>query len=113
VKALISWWDLSNSEQTIDTMRAYLHDEGVGPWAAVPELVIKFWLSDAKNNRWGAVQVWEHDGPTANVPPNRAADLIGYPPTEKFLFDVEASIEGVHSLGALSGHGLALESATA
>ena len=29
MKATISWWDLSGSDQTIDSLRVYLRDEGV------------------------------------------------------------------------------------
>lgn len=65
-------------------------------WAAVPGLRLKFWISDPVGNRWGAVMVWApgHPADGQPLPPNRAADLIGYPATERVRFDVEATVEG-------------------
>jgi hypothetical protein len=109
MKATIAWWDLTDSEQTIDSLREYLRDEGVRPWASVRGLRLKFWISDREGNRWGAVMLWESaDAGTQVLPPHRATELIGYPPTERVRFDVEATIEGVHSEPNLSGLGLAL-----
>jgi trans-2,3-dihydro-3-hydroxyanthranilate isomerase len=31
---------------------------------------------------------------TAPLPPNRATELIGYPPTDRMVTDVEAIVEG-------------------
>lgn len=112
MKATIAWWDLTDSEQTIDSLRVYLRDEGVQPWASVPGLRLKFWISDRAGNRWGAVMLWESDAVDARLlPPHRAAELIGYPPTERVRFDVEATIEGSYSEPMLSGLGLALAGA--
>jgi len=109
VRATIAWWDLSRSRQTIDTLREYLRDEGVGPWTSVRGLRLKFWVADREGNRWGAVMLWEADGPGDRpLPPHRAAELIGYPPTERVRFEVEATVEGIHSLPGLSGLGPAL-----
>jgi hypothetical protein len=107
VKATIAWWDLTHSDQTIDSLREHLRSEGVKPWADVPGLRLKFWVADRAGNRWGAVMLWE--SVPDDLPPNRAAELIGYPPTERVRFDVEASIEGVFTDPALSGIGPALE----
>jgi hypothetical protein len=95
VKATIAWWDLGRSTQTIDSLRAYLRDEGVRPWASVPGLRLKFWVADRAGNRWGAVMLWDTDADPATLPPHRAAELIGYPPTERVRFDVEATVTGV------------------
>ncbi|MFZ3499672.1 hypothetical protein ACODT5_41800 [Streptomyces sp. 5.8] len=109
MKAAISWWDLSGSGQTIDSLRVYLRDEGVDPWTAIRGLRLKFWISDRVNNRWGAVMLWDSDADlTVPMPPNRATELIGYPPTERMTTDVEAIVEGVHS-GELAERGLAFE----
>lgn len=111
MRATIAWWDLTESEQTIDSLRGYLRDGGVEPWESVPGLRLKFWVSDRAGNRWGAVMLWEN-GATADarsLPPHRAAELIGYPPTERLPFEVEATVEGVFSTTRLAGHGLALE----
>lgn len=98
MKATISWWDLSRSDQTIDSLRVQLRAEGVDPWARVPGLRLKFWISDRQANRWGAVMLWESGAdPTAPLPPNRATELIGYPPTDRMVAEVEAIVEGVQS----------------
>lgn len=98
MKATISWWDLDRSDQTIDTLRVYLRKEGAAPWAGIPGLRLKFWISDRLTNRWGAVMLWESTADlTAPLPPNRAIELIGYPPTHRMTTDVEAVVEGIHA----------------
>ncbi|MCT2589749.1 hypothetical protein LHJ74_07415 [Streptomyces sp. N2-109] len=110
MRATIAWWDLSDSEQTIDSLRVYLRDEGVSPWEAVKGLRLKFWISDRAGDRWGAVMLWESaDVGDQPLPPHRAAELIGYPPTERVRFDVEATVEGIFTHTQLAGRGLALE----
>jgi hypothetical protein len=76
----------------------------------VPGLRLKFWISDRPGNRWGAVMLWEpgYPGEHQRLPPHRAAELIGYPPTERALFDVEATVEGRYTDPMLSGLGLAM-----
>ena len=97
MKAIVSWWDLSGSDQTIDTLRVYLREEGVTPWEQVQGLRLKFWISDRSTNRWGAVMLLESTADrTAPMPPNRATELIGYPPTQRMSADVEAIVEGMH-----------------
>ncbi|MFD8430354.1 hypothetical protein ACFV1R_22445 [Streptomyces coelicoflavus] len=109
MKATISWWDLTGSGQTIDSLRVYLRDEGVEPWTEVHGMRLKFWMSDRQNNRWGAVMLWDSGADlTAPMPPNRATELIGYPPTVRMLSDVEAVVEGIHS-GGPAERGLAFE----
>ncbi|MEU6894894.1 hypothetical protein ABZ934_24450 [Streptomyces sp. NPDC046557] len=110
MKATLSWWDLSGSDQTIDSLRVYLRDEGVDPWAEIHGLRLKFWISDRQTNRWGAVMLWDFAADlAAPMPPNRATELIGYPPTDRMVTDIEAIVEGVHS-GRLVDRGLAFES---
>lgn len=107
MKASVAWWDLADSAQTIDSLREYLRDTGVQPWASVGGLRLKFWVSDRAGNRWGAVMLWESDDiGDQPLPPHQAAELIGYPPTERVRFDVEATVEGVFAEPELSGHGL-------
>ena len=109
MKATISWWDLRGSDQTIDSLRVYLREEGVAPWAQIHGLRLKLWISDRLTNRWGAVMLWESTTDlTAPMPPNRATELIGYPPTYRMTTDVEAIVEGIHS-GQLVDLGLAFE----
>lgn len=108
MKATIAWWDLDRSDQTIDSLRVYLREEGVRPWAGIHGLRLKFWISDRLTNRWGAVMLWESTADlTAPMPPNRAAELIGYPPTHRMMVDVEATVEGIHAGQPLVDLGLA------
>ncbi|MCJ1680417.1 hypothetical protein MTF65_24350 [Streptomyces sp. APSN-46.1] len=105
----ISWWDLDGSSQTIDSLREHLRDGAVDTWAEVPGLQLKFWIADRERNRWGAVMVWETDRPAGEeLPPNRAAELIGRPPGHRMHFEAEAVAEGAHALSALHGLGAAL-----
>jgi hypothetical protein len=52
--------------------------------------------------------VWETDdfGAGQTLPPHRAVELIGYPPTERVRFDVEATVEGVFEKSELAGLGM-------
>jgi hypothetical protein len=110
MKATISWWNLDRSDQTVDSLRAYLRDEGVQPWEAVAGLGLKLWIADRDTNRWGAVMLWESaDAAERPLPPNRANELIGYPPAQRVSFDVEATVEGIRSLPTLAGLGPAVE----
>lgn len=114
MKATISWWDLDDSEQTIDSLRAYLRDAGVQPWSTVEGLGLKLWIADHDTNRWGAVMLWESaDAAEQPLPPNHANDLIGYPPAQRASFDIEATVEGIRALPTLAGLGPALEARSA
>ncbi|MFF5438037.1 hypothetical protein [Streptomyces achromogenes] len=110
--AVIVWWDLSRSGQTIESLRGFLRDEAVDRFSRIPGLRLKFWISDEATDRWGAVLLWESREAATAPLPNLAAKLIGYPPTERHAFDVEATVEGDFALAALSGRGLALAPAT-
>lgn len=109
MKASITWWDLSQSDQTIESLREYLRDGGVEPWERVRGLRLKLWVADPVGNRWGAIMVWESDdfGAGQTLPPHKAVELIGYPPTERVRFDVEATVEGVCENPASAGLGAA------
>lgn len=109
MKATIAWWQLADSEQTIDSLRDYLRTDGTEPWNSIPGLVLKLFIADRATNRWGAIMLWESaDAMKQPLPPNKATVLIGYPPNERAVFDVESTAEGIHSLTTLAGHGLAL-----
>lgn len=106
MRVVIAWWDLTGSDQTIESLREYLRDEGVEPWRSVRGMRLKLWVSDPATNRWGAVMFMDDTAdPSAPMPPNRAADLIGFPPTLRMTTDVEAVVEGV--VQGPVGHGLA------
>ena len=95
MQAVIAWWDLAGSPQTVSSLRAALHEEGVGDWTAVPGLVVKFWISDSDAGRWGAVMVFDSaENARQPLPPNRAAELIGRPPTVRFVAGVEDFVTG-------------------
>lgn len=98
MKVSIIWWELDESEQNIDSLGAYLRDEGVQPWTAIAGLYQKFWVADREHNRWGAVTLWESaEAAEQPIPRQRATELIGYPPAQRQYFDVEATAKGVHS----------------
>ncbi|GAA2777070.1 hypothetical protein [Saccharopolyspora taberi] len=112
MKATVAHWDLSRSHQTIDTLRELLREEVVAEWAGVHGLRLKFWFADRERNLWGAVMLWESDADTTQpLPPNRAAELIGYPPTHRMEVEIEAAVEGRHTTPALTGLGTALKPA--
>jgi hypothetical protein len=95
VKAVIAWWDLAGSPQTIASLREALHRDGTQDWASLPGLVTKFWISDPTGPRWGAVMLFESaEHARRPLPPNRAAELIGGPPTVRLVADVEAFVAG-------------------
>ncbi|WEH36695.1 hypothetical protein PZB75_27095 [Streptomyces sp. AM 4-1-1] len=107
--AVIVWWNLEESGQTIESLREFLRAEAVDRFSHVTGLRLKFWISDQDTNRWGAVLLWESVEAAAAPIPGRAAELIGYPPSHHFSFTIEATTEGIYSLARLSGRGVAVE----
>jgi hypothetical protein len=112
MRTAIVWWDLSESAQTIESLRMYLRDESVAAFADVPGLRFKMWIADPETNRWGAVLLWESAEAADQPLPSRAAALIGYPPTQSHVFDVEATVEGRYEVAQLTLRGLAFATAT-
>ncbi|GAA4770902.1 hypothetical protein GCM10023329_17560 [Streptomyces sanyensis] len=94
MKATVAWWDLSGSGQNTASMRRYLAEEAVDRFARVEGLVAKVWIADPATERWGAVLLWESAAAAARPLPPRAAELIGRPPVQHTLFDVEAVVAG-------------------
>ena len=111
MRAVIVWWELSGSAQTIESLRAYLLDESVAAFAEVPGLRFKMWIADPQTNRWGAVLLFETAEAAAAPLPSRAAALIGYPPAQSHAFDVEATVEGRYEVAQLALRGLAFAEA--
>ncbi|MGV9566855.1 hypothetical protein [Streptomyces sp. NPDC003480] len=109
MRAVIAWWDLAGTGQTVESLRSFLRDEAVDRFSQVPGLRLKFWISDTARQRWGAVFLWESAEAAAVPRAPRAAELIGRPPTFVSSFDVEATAEGLFTHEALAGRGLALE----
>ncbi len=110
---VVCWWDLSESEQTIESLRVFLREEGIAPFTRYRGLRLKSWISDAAAGRWGAVFLWESAEDAEAPMPPQATDLIGYPPTHSYAFDVEANVEGIHSGADLSRLGLVFAAAPA
>ncbi|WP_077801961.1 hypothetical protein [Streptomyces sp. JHA26] len=109
MRAMVAWWDLTESDQTIGSLRSFLRDEAVEAWSEQHGLVLKLWIADDENNRWGAILLWESAEAAAPPHPRSAAELIGYPPTHRTWFDIEATVEGCHGIPSLVGLGRALE----
>jgi hypothetical protein len=109
MRAVIVWWDLSGSAQTIESLRAYLQDESVAAFAEVPGLRFKMWIADPQTDRWGAVLLWESAEAAGQPLPSRANELIGYPPVQSHVFDVEATVEGRYEVEQLAWRGLAFQ----
>lgn len=92
----IVWWDLTDAEVPIETLEHDLQTS-LDAWDDVEGLRVKLWIADRENNRWGAVMWWDTDVPPGRpLPPNRAAELIGRPPTQRTEFDVIATAGGRH-----------------
>ncbi|MDN5793770.1 MAG: hypothetical protein L0H22_12020, partial [Brevibacterium aurantiacum] len=109
MRVVVSWWDLADSGRTIDSLRDYLRDEAVPAWSAVEGLALKLWVADPATGRWGAIMVWEGDeGPRSPLPAHRATQLIGYGPTVRVEFEIEATVEGIPSAAVSAGIGAAL-----
>ena len=99
----IVWWDLAGSGRTIESLQEDLRDGSIAPWQDVEGLRMKLWIADREHDRWGAIMWWEPDRPAGQpLPPNRAAELIGAPPTYRIQFEVTAVAEGIHSPPALT-----------
>ena len=106
---VVAWWDLAGSAQTVESLRGYLRDESVDAFARVSGLRLKLWIADPETPRWGVVMLWEsaEAAAAARPLPTRAAELIGFPATDRWTFDVEAAVEGRCTDVALSRVGLA------
>lgn len=95
-------WDLSRSAQTARSLRAYLRDHAVDAYAKVPGLRQKVWVSSTgpEGDLWGAVYLWDDEEAAYGRPPgvSQVVELIGYRPTERRYFGVEAAVTGTDSL---------------
>ncbi|HEY0636615.1 MAG TPA: hypothetical protein VGD67_03125 [Pseudonocardiaceae bacterium] len=112
--ATIVLWNLSRSEQTAASLRAYLRDYAVDAYAAVEGLRQKVWVSSTgpEGEEWGAIYLWESEELAYGRPPgvSRVVELIGYRPTRRMYFSVEAAVDGPAGGPALAaGLGLAFE----
>jgi hypothetical protein len=104
IYAYIILWDLSHSEQTVDSLRDYLRDYAVAAYTELPGLRQKVWVSSTgpEGETWGAVYLWDDWERAYGRPPgvSRVVELIGYPPTSRTYFSVEAGVgAGLAGLG--------------
>jgi hypothetical protein len=84
----LSLWDLDGGP-AVDALQAAI---AVDEWERVEGLRLKLWIADRANRRWGAIMLWDHERPpSAALPPNRAAELIGRPADHRMRFEVEAA----------------------
>ncbi|MFE3824872.1 hypothetical protein [Streptomyces sp. NPDC059092] len=98
MKAMIAWWDLTESQQNPATLREFIREEEKR-WADIPGLLLKIWISDPSSGRWGAVLLWESEGAAKSaVLPRSPAELIGHPLDFRAWFDVEAIVGGARPL---------------
>ncbi|MFV2128133.1 hypothetical protein ACFHWS_26945 [Micromonospora sp. LOL_013] len=107
-------WNLSQSEQTITSLRGYLRDYAVDAYSQIVGLRQKLWISSTgpEGELWGAVYLWDNEEAAYGRPPavSRVGELIGYRPTRREYFSVEAAVEGISAVGALmAGLGLAFQ----
>jgi hypothetical protein len=92
MKATIVFWNLDQSDQTIETLQKQLKEEGIDAWKKIDGMQFKCWISDTAKNLWGALMIWESEAHMHQpLPPNRALELIGYPPQFRTIFDIEAT----------------------
>ncbi|PZT74833.1 MULTISPECIES: hypothetical protein [unclassified Streptomyces] len=101
MRATIAWWDLAGTGHSIASMRRYLADEAIDHFRGVEGLRLKFWIADPRTERWGAVLLWESAEAAARPLPPRAAELIGRSPAQHTVFEVEAVLEGLHTMPGL------------
>ncbi|SCF35139.1 hypothetical protein GA0074695_5934 [Micromonospora viridifaciens] len=111
-------WNLAQSEQTVTSLREHLRDYAVDAYSQVPGLRQKIWVSSTgpEGETWGAVYLWDNEESAYGRPPaaSRVGELIGYRPTRREYFSVEAAVEGVSAVGALmAGLGMAYQDPTA
>ncbi|MFC7912999.1 hypothetical protein [Streptomyces sp. NPDC057386] len=105
-------WDLSRSPATVASLRAYLRDRAVDAYTSVPGLRQKTWISSTgpEGEQWGAVYLWDSPDAAYGRPPgvSKVVELIGYRPTERRYYSVEAAVEGPAAAAVPFGKGLGL-----
>lgn len=96
MKVIIAWWNLDESEQTIESMQKHLAHDTTDAWDGIDGLKSKIWISDTEKNIWGAIMVWESSASLLKpLPPNRAQQLIGYKPSLRIVFNLEKIINKI------------------
>ncbi|GGS46234.1 hypothetical protein [Actinokineospora fastidiosa] len=107
-------WDLSLSIQTVASLRSHLRDYAVEAYSTVPGLHQKIWVASTgpEGETWGALYLWDTWDLAYGRPPgvSKVVELIGYPPTSRTYFGVEAATGGLSAVAVLArGVGLAYD----
>lgn len=110
-------WDLARSSATVASLRHYLRDYAVDAYSQVEGMRQKTWVSwsGPMGEVWGAIYLWDDIDLAFGRAPQTSTvvDLIGYPPTQRMVFQVEAAVEGISAIGALmKGVGAAFTEST-
>ncbi|GIF43482.1 hypothetical protein [Actinoplanes xinjiangensis] len=104
-------WNLERSAQTVQSLRSYLRDHAVDAYAQVDGLREKIWVSSTgpEGEMWGAIYLWDDEQKAYGRPPgvSRVVELIGYAPTQRTYFSVEAAVTGP-GVTAMLGAGIGL-----
>ena len=108
--ALLMQSDIGPSHGTIDALRAYIADTSVPKYQRMPGLRLKIFLSDAANDTFGALYLWEDEASLEAALPQLGTSIREQTgDTPRFQrFDVEAIVEGRHATPDLSRVGRAV-----
>ncbi|MFE7192732.1 hypothetical protein [Kitasatospora sp. NPDC057541] len=85
--ATVLWWDLTDSAMTVESLLGRLRQ---GPEPSPEGDGAGRWLWDRAGNRWGRVVLWDPLEGRARPDDCPATELIGYPPTDCWSFELEA-----------------------
>lgn len=86
--AVVVWWDLAGSAQTIDSLHRRLpRQDRIGAGTDTPRHLVS-WMHDRPGNRWGAVLMSESSDVVHWTVLLAATELIGYPPTDRWSFEL-------------------------
>ncbi|WFE28328.1 hypothetical protein O7623_03705 [Solwaraspora sp. WMMD791] len=86
--AVVVWWDLAGSAQTIDSLHRRLpRQDRIGAGTDIPRHLVS-WIHDRPGNRWGAVLMSESPDVVHWTVLLAATELIGYPPTDRWSFEL-------------------------
>ena len=80
-------WSLADSTATLEELRVALRDEP----AEEVGLLLRAWVSDESNDRFGAVELWESREAAGRPVPAAVRDLLGVEPAIGEELDVEAT----------------------
>lgn len=92
--AVVVWWDLAGSAQTIDSLHRRLpRQDRIAAGKDTPRHLVS-WMHDRPGNRWGAVLMSESAEVVHWTVLLAATELIGYPPTDRWSFQLDPGPDG-------------------